>query len=55
MPSLTLREHLKRARAKVKPENCARTRKQAKDAANKRWYNYFMSKGEPLVAEKYIE
>jgi hypothetical protein len=36
-PDITLREHLIRARAKVKPENNARSSRKARKAALARW------------------
>lgn len=34
---VTLAEHMRKARAAVKPENCRRTREQCAKAANVRW------------------
>lgn len=40
MPTISLKEHLKRARAKVKPENCKRSRAVCVRAAKIRWEKY---------------
>lgn len=55
MPTLSLREHLKRARSKVDPKNCARSKEKATKAATKKWEQWYADKGLTYVPKELRE